>query len=650
MAVTRGKGHRSAIPSETPVARVDAKAVSEQMLDKVRGQVEPAFAFAVSYLRILQQNLGLGALAVWFGTQGIEQYLSGNSKELDWHDMLSDLVRTSAPLSPKGLSTFCATLRRRQEARRRCRECDACWIARTRKTGRTWTYQCHAGLSEVVTPIVVNGKCVGEVMGGQLASTDDLPNGFEDVWQRISDIDGLNRHELALAFESLRPADSQHLNRVRISLQAAARALGALIESVADLMSRETMLGQVRSHLERDFAWFALTQPDASPEEIGARAKALGFTETPNIAIVVQPDYTNRVVLAGERNRVSFDVPALFEKAQRLFSNVPNSVVSSIRPDELVVLFSPGQTRNPALRNVRVRELVASLKREIETQSSTPVLIGVGGLDTPWGSAANAYTEARNAMQPAPDSDVTLLADSIEDGHSLVARMAALGRESHAAFRDSDRKRYSEIVEAQMRLIAGPAPNSDEIRRCLLSQAVFDTLLLLRNNGSPSTDRIHLAFATGLASLRTGAEMVEWMQINVVPALSALWEAPQSISARRVGKAGDILSRGLAEAPSREDVAHTLGLSGSILGKSFRKQTGVTYREYLRLLRMRQAQRLLLIPGKPVAQVATEVGYTTTAAFSRAFEKVCGASPIAYRNNPRAFPPIVLPEGCDATA
>jgi AraC-like DNA-binding protein/ligand-binding sensor protein len=617
------------------------------MLAKVRGQVEPAFAFAVSYLRMLSEKLGLGALAVWFGAQGIEQYATGSSKEFDWRNPLADLLRTSAPLGPKGLSPFCAGLRRRAEGIRRCRECDAQWIARTRKTGRTWVYQCHAGLSEVVAPIVVNGKCIGEVMGGQVVSPAELPGGFDDVWRSIGNIEGLDKDELAESFAAVRVVNAQELHRIRTSLQAAARALGALIESVADLMSREAMLGQVRSYLEREFAWIALTQPEASSEDIGARSKALGFDETPSVAIVAQADRTNRATFGKSGERAGSEGHTMFEAAQRLLSAVPNSIVSSIRPGELVVLLSPERTRNPALSTVRVRELAARLKHEIEASSATPILVGVGGVDADFVSLAKSYEEARNALAPGPAPWTSSPEPFDRGGANLMDRMDTIGREVRCAVREGNRDRFEQKMESQLRLIAGQVDCPEEVRQCLFAQAVFGALAMLRDEGeSAAADRMQVAYAAAHSSMRTGVDMVEWFRANAVPHLDTLLDAPCSVPARRLNEVGTMVARSLSEKPNRESVARKLGMSGAHFGKSFRRDAGITYREYVRRIRVGQAQRLLLTPGKTVAQVASEVGYTTTAAFTRAFERECGASPSAYRNNPRDFALIPLPSSC----
>ena len=629
--------------------RASGETASEQMLSQVRGQVEPAFAFAVSYLRLLAEEFGLGALAVWFGTEGIEDYISGNAREFEWQDELAALLRTTTPLGPQGQSAFCAALRKHPEGDRRCHECDAKWIVRARKSGRSWAYQCHAGLSEVIVPIVVNGKRIGEVMGGQLASTDDLPHGFTDVWQRVRDIKGLDRAVLDKAFADIHVVDKASLRRIRAHLQAAARALGALIESAAGLMSREALLGQVRSYLERDFAWFALTQPDATEEEIGFRAKALGFPDTPSVAIVAQADRTTRAAFRQPHSHAAADLPALLEAAQRLLRDSPNSILSSIRPGELVILLSPERTRNPSLRRLRVRELAKRLKREFESKCAETLLVGVSDCEAPFVSLAKAYEQAHADMGRKALSSIE---DEPELGASVekvVSRMTELGQAVRRAAREADRSEFQRAVEAQLRLVAVCPESSDEARLCLFTQMVLNMLSTFRtvSEDAQAVDGVETRYTLAMPSLRTASDMVAWFHTNLMPLSDAILVEPSSRLDRIVVRACDLTAHRLSEPVGRDDVAQALGLSSTYFGKVFRGKTGMTFREFVKRLRVLKAQKLLLLPGKTVAEVAGEVGYSTTAAFSRGFEQVCGASPCAYRNNPQAFPRIALPESVD---
>ena len=619
---------------------------SDPILNQVRGQVEPAFAFAVSYLRLLSEELGLGALAVWFGAEGIEEFGAGKSKEFEWQDAVSALLQSTMPLGPQGQSSFCATLRKNPEADRRCHECDAKWIARARKSGRSWAYQCHAGLSEAIAPIVVNGKRVGEIMGGQLASTDELPNGFEDVWCRLQDIQGLDRKSLAKAFSEIHVVDKVSHQRIRTHLQAAARALGALIESVADLMSREALLGQVRSYAERDFAWFALTQPDAAAEKIVSRARALGLSGMPTAAIVILADRTDRASFRQGGTRAAGTLSALFEAVRRILEDEPNSVVCSLRPEELLILLSPEQARNPSLRRLRVEEIAERLRKEMESRYAGPLLVGVSDCDAPFVSLAKAYEEAHTNMGRVALSstvDDATLGTSVA---RVVSRMTQLGDAVRRAVRAADRSALDRAMEAQLRLVAGCPGDSDKACQCLFTQMVLNLLSAFRSVSEDvhRMDDVEARYALVLPSLQTASDMTEWFHVHLLPLIETILVDPSAKLDRIIAKACDLTASRLTETIGREEVAEVLGLSGTYFGKVFRAKTGMTYREFVKRLRVSKAQKLLLLPGRTVAEVAGELGYSTTAAFSRSFEKFCGASPSAYRNNPRAFPRIRLPE------
>ncbi len=620
------------------------------MLNKLRGQAEPAYEFAALYLTLLAEQLGLGALVVWFGAEGIEDYGSSMASEFDWYGMLANLFPASKPVEPQGQSAFCEMLRRHPAGDKRCHECDAKWIAKARRSGRSWTYQCHAGLSEVIAPIIVHGEAIGEIMGGQLASSDRLPGGFENVWQRVRDIKGLDREALRRAFTEIHVVDNPSLRRVSTQLRIAARTMGALMESLVGLMSREALLGQVRGHLERDFVSFALTEPAAADEEITARAKALGFSETPNAVIVIAPDRTSRRTFRQRGSRTTLALPGIFEVTQRVLNDVANCVMSSVRPDELVILLAPPGTRNPSLRLLRTKELAARVERELRPISSEPLLAGVSDCDGPFVSLAKAYEEAcanigKNLMPSmADDSPVEVSAAR------TVSKMTAHGDAVRRAVRDMDRSSLEAAVEAQLRLVAGCPVDSEEARKCLFTQMVLNLLAALRTV-TKDPERMNDAesrYALAMPSLQTSNDMAVWFHAHLLPLVEAVLVEPSAKMDHVVAKACELTLHRLSESIARDDVAKTLGLSGTYFGKMFRGKTGMTFRDFVKRLRASKAQELLLLPGKTVADVADEVGYSSTAAFSRGFEQVCGGSPCAYRNNPLAFPRVILPDLLEA--
>lgn len=73
------------------------------------------------------------------------------------------------------------------------------------------------------------------------------------------------------------------------------------------------------------------------------------------------------------------------------------------------------------------------------------------------------------------------------------------------------------------------------------------------------------------------------------------------------------------------------GFSRSALQSLFRQALGKPPSEFLREIRMTVALRLLQTTGKPIIEIASEVGYPTISNFNRCFRAVYGASPREMR-------------------
>ena len=84
-----------------------------------------------------------------------------------------------------------------------------------------------------------------------------------------------------------------------------------------------------------------------------------------------------------------------------------------------------------------------------------------------------------------------------------------------------------------------------------------------------------------------------------------------------------------------EGLAHLVAQSRSVFAERFTEMVGQPPMQYLALWRMQLASRLLL-DGQSVARAAEAVGYESEAAFSRAFKKLVGESPAAWRGKQRS--------------
>lgn len=93
--------------------------------------------------------------------------------------------------------------------------------------------------------------------------------------------------------------------------------------------------------------------------------------------------------------------------------------------------------------------------------------------------------------------------------------------------------------------------------------------------------------------------------------------------------------RGIHAEPERswtlETLARRAHMGRTTFAERFRDTVGTTPNDYLTQWRMQKARRLLAESTRPIARVATEVGYESPAAFSRAFKREVGSPPARYR-------------------
>lgn len=83
--------------------------------------------------------------------------------------------------------------------------------------------------------------------------------------------------------------------------------------------------------------------------------------------------------------------------------------------------------------------------------------------------------------------------------------------------------------------------------------------------------------------------------------------------------------------PSLEVVAARAGWSPSHLRAEFRRCQGVSIGYHARMLRLREAARLLSQSHFPIKEIAKRVGYGDVVAFHRAFTNLHGETPALYR-------------------
>jgi AraC-like DNA-binding protein len=166
-------------------------------------------------------------------------------------------------------------------------------------------------------------------------------------------------------------------------------------------------------------------------------------------------------------------------------------------------------------------------------------------------------------------------------------------------------------------------------------------LHLPAEGGSALSEQFATFAAAESAARRPGSEALlerlsEMMFVDAVrrhvehlPPETTGWLA--GLRDRYVGRALALLHERPAAPWTIEDLSSQVGLSRSALHERFVSLIGQPPVQYLTNWRMQLASRLLLEGRATVATVAMDVGYDSEAAFARAFKRLVGMPPAAWR-------------------
>jgi len=98
-----------------------------------------------------------------------------------------------------------------------------------------------------------------------------------------------------------------------------------------------------------------------------------------------------------------------------------------------------------------------------------------------------------------------------------------------------------------------------------------------------------------------------------------------------IGKALSLMHARPAHNWTIEELAKDVGQSRSVLAERFTDLVGAPPMQYLAKWRMQMASEMLSAGHANLANIAAEIGYESEAAFSRAFKKMIGVPPAAWR-------------------
>jgi transcriptional regulator GlxA family with amidase domain len=120
------------------------------------------------------------------------------------------------------------------------------------------------------------------------------------------------------------------------------------------------------------------------------------------------------------------------------------------------------------------------------------------------------------------------------------------------------------------------------------------------------------------------------------PKNKPLPETPEEISPSLRRKLDEIISyleKNYHDDISREGLASMINLDPDYIGRLFKTYTGMKIGDYINKLRIEEASKFLISGDKSVLDISLISGFESLRTFNRAFIKITGETPTAFRNN-----------------
>lgn len=156
-------------------------------------------------------------------------------------------------------------------------------------------------------------------------------------------------------------------------------------------------------------------------------------------------------------------------------------------------------------------------------------------------------------------------------------------------------------------------------------------ILILEDSFSQLNNLTPISIMPGILICNTTVAMREPFIENLKLILSARKKILPPKTGSKVKYAILFLNKNLGRKLTRSAIASQLGTNPDYLTRIFKAETGTGFWNYLTILRLEEAKKLLETTGLMIREISDRCGFSDPAYFTNSFRKEFGTSPAAFR-------------------
>lgn len=299
--------------------------------------------------------------------------------------------------------------------------------------------------------------------------------------------------------------------------------------------------------------------------------------------------------------------------------------------NELAVLLGSAE-RDDAAFSGKIRALLERMIADIRERGGTTPIVGVGGIYPGLPDASYSFQEARQALgrqlAEEPDAPPVVWYEEIKKeytGYYFPTEMEIKLMNIVKSGAVGEDRRILDHLRHENETVRALTP---DMMQCLLND-LNATLYKLHDQikSGPEKDE-----PSPPQPLPAGANSFEAIASRFEQLCRSVEAGKKSRNTRLAQAICEYIGETFTDANlSLSGVASRFNMSESYLSQFFREQTDETFSTYVESLRIGLARRLIREDCDSIDEIALKAGYNSTHSFRRAFKRVMGIVPSAYK-------------------
>lgn len=268
------------------------------------------------------------------------------------------------------------------------------------------------------------------------------------------------------------------------------------------------------------------------------------------------------------------------------------------------------------------------------------VSVGISREFTSYACTPDAYLEALDALRyrvQLGEESILFIEDVIPEGKTSHAYPKGLEHELISTIKLAEREKIGGAVHHFLDELLKGATSHHELQISLV-RLLIELIRLVQDSGL-TLDRLHMEKSSmfdALFELKTADEIEDWfLQRLIMPIMRLLTEQRDSQFSSISDAVIQMIEEEYDSDLTLEHCAARINYHPRYVSGVFRRETGVSFSDYLSQTRMNMAKKWLVETDMKISEISDKLRYTSSTNFIRYFRKLEGVTPGQYREKIR---------------